>query len=322
MSEEQPPRSPRRLMTAADETASLLSRADAEFRHGLKEPAAFQRTERSRRRRSALGWGVGVTAVCAAGLLFARWSASAAPTDYALSPEPPTALVPKVEAPAREDRSPAPPAPAATFAPRRLEVPAEAPSAPPTETLCQTLAADGKSERAVDCYRVLGRTASVSGDVALYHAARLSFEKLGDASRSLALVREHERRFPATALSAELAWLKVRDLNRLGRWDDALASSEALLNGPAGRTLSGELHWLRAKIFQDERGDCASAVSELVALVGEPGARGDDAELRRARCLEKLGRSTDARAAYQHYLERPDARHSGEARERLSILSP
>jgi hypothetical protein len=184
------------------------------------------------------------------------------------------------------------------------------------------LASAGKSERAVDCYRILGRAEGVSGEVALYHAARLSLEKLGDAARSFALVREHEQRFPATALGAEVDWLKTRSLQRLGRFDEALAESEALLSGPAARTLSADLHWLRAKIFQDERGDCGSAVSELVALVGEPGERGDEAELRRARCLEKLGRSTDARAAYQHYIERPDARHPGEARERLAALPP
>jgi hypothetical protein len=174
----------------------------------------------------------------------------------------------------------------------------------------------------VDCYRSLGQGAGVGGDVALFHAARLSLEKLDDAKRALALVREHEGRFPRTALSAELHWLKARTFHRLGHFDEALAESEALLSGPAGRTLAAELHWLRARIFLDERGDCKSAVSELVALVGEPGARGDEAELRRARCLEKLGRSTDARAAYQHYLERPGARHSGEARERLSVLPP
>lgn len=321
MSEEQPPRSPRRLMAGADETASLLSRADVEFRQGLKEPAAFQRTERSRRRRSTLGWGVGVTAVAAAGVLLARLSGPDAPPDYALSPEPPVAL-PRAEVPEKTNPAPVPPAPAATLMPSRVEAPAVAPSAPPTEALCRTLATDGKSERAVDCYRALGRAPGVGGDVALYHAARLSLEKLGDASRSLALVREHELRFPDTALSAERAWLKTRNLHRTGRLDEALALSETLLTGPAGRALSADLHWLRAKIFLDERGDCASAVSELVALVGEPGARGDEAELRRARCLEKLGRSTDARAAYQHYLERPGARHSGEARERLSLLPP
>jgi tetratricopeptide (TPR) repeat protein len=313
-------------MAGADETASLLSRADSEFRQGLQETAAFQRTERRRRRRSAIAWGSGAIAMGAAGLLFARFAGTdGAPGRYTVAPEAPTAPVPRLESKSTEQRqsepSP-PPVPAATVTVRRAESSAPIPSAPPTEGDCQALASSGKSERAVDCYRVLGRAAGVNGDVALYHAARLSLEKLGDAARSLGLVHEHEQRFPGTALSAEVDWLKTRSLQRLGRSSEALAESEALLNGPAGRALSADLHWLRAKIFQDERGDCGSAVSELVALVGEPGARGDEAELRRARCLEKLGRSTDARAAYQHYLERPDARHPGEARERLSALPP
>jgi hypothetical protein len=310
-------------MTGADATAALLSRADAEFRQGLQETAAFQRTERRRRRRSAIAWGSGTVAVAAVGLLFA-WVGSTenAEERYALAPEPRVAPVPRLESSAQQERAPAPPAPAATATVRRPESMARTPNAPPTEGDCQALATGEKSERAVECYRVLGRTSGVGGDVALYHAARLSLDKLGDAARSLALVREHEQRFPGTALSAEIDWLKTRSLQRVGRSAEALAESEALLNGPAGRALSADLHWLRAKIFQDERGDCGSAVSELVALVGEPGARGDEAELRRARCLEKLGRSTDARAAYQHYLERPDARHSGEARERLSALPP
>jgi hypothetical protein len=312
-------------VAGADEAASLLSRADADFRQGLQEPSAFQRTERSRRRRSALGWGVGVAGVCGAAVLVARLTGGpAAPERYALTREPPVAPVPHQEVvePLQQEQPKELPAPAATVTGRRGDLPAEVELSRPTESTCHTLAQRGKSERAVDCYRVLGRSPNVNGDVALYHAARVSLEKLGDATRALALVREHEQRFPKTALSAERDWLKTRSLHRVGRFEEALAQSEALLSGPAGRTLSADLHWLRAKIFQDERGDCGSAVSELVALVGEPGARGDEAELRRARCLEKLGRSTDARAAYQHYLERPDARNPGEARERLSILPP
>jgi hypothetical protein len=310
-------------MTGADATASLLSQADTEFRQGIQETAAFQRTERRRRRRSAVAWGSGAAAVAAIGLLVA-WidGTEDAPDRYALAPEPPSAPVPRLESSEPLKRDPVPPAPAATVTVRRPESAAATPNTPPTEGDCQALSNSDKTERAVECYRVLGRAPGVSGDVALYHAARLSLEKLGDAARSLALVREHEQRFPGTALSAEIDWLKTRSLQRAGRSAEALAESEALLNGPAGRALSADLHWLRAKIFQDERGDCGSAVSELVALVGEPGARGDEAELRRARCLEKLGRSTDARAAYQHYLERPGARHSGEARERLSALPP
>lgn len=329
MSEEQAPRSPRRLVAAADETSSLLSRAEVEFRQGLREHSAFQRLERSRRRRTALGWSAGGSALIAAGLLIARVAGSPAPTaQYAAAPEPP--LAPALEQPvvrSSPDPTPSPspapaPAPATTAAIRRTEAAAVATSAPPTEATCQALAQSDQGARAVDCYRILGRSTGVSGDVALYHAARLSLEKLGDAARALTLVEEHGRRFPHTALSAELDWLKTRSLHRLGRFDEALARSEALLSGPAGRALAADLHWLRAKIYEDERGDCASAVSELVALVGEPGARGDEAELRRARCLEKLGRSTDARAAYQHYLERSGARHSREARERLSNLPP
>jgi tetratricopeptide (TPR) repeat protein len=312
-------------MTGADETAALLARADAEFRRGLHESVAFERMERSRRRRSVLGWGVAVSGACAAGLLFVRLATPSDPPErHALTREPPVAPVPRREVvePPRPDPAPSPPVPAATVGARRGEVSAERVTPPPTEDLCQTLAKDGKGQRAVDCYRVLGRARDVSGDVALYHAARLSLEQLGDAPRALAFLDEHEQRFPSSSLSAEVDWLKTRSLHRVGRTDEALAASEALLSGPAGRTLSADLHWLRARIFQDERGDCTSAVSELVALVGEPGARGDEAELRRARCLEKLGRSTDARAAYQHYLERPGARHSEEARTRLSVLPP
>jgi hypothetical protein len=331
MSDEQPPPSPQRLMTGADETASLLSRADADFGRGLHESAAFQRIERRRRRRSALGWGAAVSGAGALLLLFLRVASSPdVPERHSLTPERLTGPVPRVEAidEARPEPSPPTSVPAATVSVRRGEPPSGAVSAPatetapPTESSCQTLAKDGKGQRAVDCYRVLGREQGLGGDVALYHAARLSLEQLGDASRALALLDEHRQRFPSTALSAEVDWLKTRSLHRAGRMDEALAASEALLNGPAGRTLAADIHWLRAKIFQDERGDCMSAVSELVALVGEPGARGDDAELRRARCLEKLGRSTDARAAYQHYLERPDARHAEEARVRLSVLPP
>jgi hypothetical protein len=156
--------------------------------------------------------------------------------------------------------------------------------------------------------------------VALYEAARLTAERLREPSRALALLEEHEKRFSNGAMRGEVAWLRVQSLRDLGRLDEALARSEALLSSPEGRALASELHWLRGRIYQDGRADCGRAASEFVALVGEPGARGDDAELRRARCLEQLGRNDDAAAAYQRYLARADARHAAEARARLSAL--
>jgi hypothetical protein len=198
---------------------------------------------------------------------------------------------------------------------------AEAPSTPLSEDECKALAANGKNERAVECYRVLGRDSGIGADVALYQAARLELEKLGNARRALGLIAEHRRRFPTSSLGTELEWLHVRSLQQAGRFDDALRASEALLATPGGALLSADLHALRASI-EGTRGDCADAVSELLSLASEPGARGDDAEFSRAGCLEKLGRSSDARAAYVHYLERSDARHAIEARARVVALGP
>jgi Flp pilus assembly protein TadD len=113
----------------------------------------------------------------------------------------------------------------------------------------------------------------------------------------------------------------VQSLERAGRFDEALGESEALLGAPEGRALSSDIHWLRARIY-DARSDCGSAVSELVSLVGEAGERGDEAEMRRAVCLERLGRKSEARAAYEHYLERAEPRRVNEARQKVEELRP
>jgi len=321
MSDDPPSSDPPRLARGSDPVGRLLAGADAEFRRGLNEPTAFRRVERARRQRTALSWAVGVTAAAGAVLLLTRGLEHGShPEHFALLPE-------RIAPSARElPRAPEPAASLPVVArivspPAKVEALASAPTEPPSEHLCSGLVTQGKSARAVDCYRALGQGSGVGAEVALYHAARISFANQSDGLRTLALIDEHRKRFPQTSLSAEVEWLRVRSLRQAGRSDEALAASEAMLASPSGRSLSRELHHLRATIYQDERGDCARAVSELVSLVGEPGERGDDAELRRARCLEKLGRSTDARAAYQHYLERPDARHAGEARARLTALS-
>jgi hypothetical protein len=77
---------------------------------------------------------------------------------------------------------------------------------------------------------------------------------------------------------------------------------------------------LRGQIFQDRRQNYAAAASEFVALMGEPGRLGDEAELRRAECLERLGRASDARLAYQQYLRRDNPISADKARKRLASL--
>lgn len=211
------------------------------------------------------------------------------------------------------------PSPALNLAPR---VPAEAASAPATEAKCREWSAAGRTEKAIECFRSVARGTGLEGEIALYEAARLTADSLHDPSRALGLLAEYDKRFAGGAMRGEAAWLRIRAQRDAGRFDEALAGSEALLASPEGRTLSSELHWLRGQIYQENRKDCARAASEFVALVGEPGVRGDEAELRRARCLEQLGRTDDAAAAYERYLARPEPRRAAEAKERLSVLRP
>ena len=191
---------------------------------------------------------------------------------------------------------------------------------PLTDATCRGWASQARPERAVDCYQTLARESGIGAEVALYEAARLSAEALGDAPRALALLEQHGARFPNSVLRVEVEWLKIRSLERAGRLDEALSASEALLDSAVGRALAPKLHLLRGRIYADARRECALALPEYVALLGEPGPAGDEAEFKRAQCLEQLHKPDEARAAYQRYLDRADARSAEAARARLVAL--
>jgi hypothetical protein len=328
MKEPEFPSEPPRLAGEAGDTARLLAQAEREFRGDLDESAAFRRLERTRRRRGSLVW-LGTSAGVAAGLALLAtgyrvgWRTTPIELTAEVRRTPPAKVI--VATSAQPSRAAEPtsalaqvPDPSINTPPR---VPAEAPSAPaPTEAKCREWSAAGRIERAVDCFRAVARGAGLQGEVALYEAARLTFDGLRDPNRALGLLAEYEKRFPGGAMRGEAAWLRVRAARDAGRLDEALASSEALLVSPAGRALASELHWLRGQIYQDNRKDCAQAASEFVSLVGEPGARGDEAEFRRAGCLEQLGRTSDAAQAYERYLTRSDAKRINQAKQRLSAL--
>jgi tetratricopeptide (TPR) repeat protein len=190
-----------------------------------------------------------------------------------------------------------------------------------TEGTCRQWASQARPERAVDCYQAVARESGIGAEVALYEAARLSAEALDDAPRALDLLEQHGKRFPNSVLRVEVQWLKIRSLERAGRFAEALTASEALLDSAAGRTLAPKLHLLRGRIYAGVRHDCALALPEYVALLGEPGSAGDEAEFNRAQCLEQLNKPQEARAAYERYLSRPDARSAEAARARLVVIS-
>jgi hypothetical protein len=322
MTDELLPKNPPRLAGDGGEAGELLRSAGDRFGERLDESGAFRSVERRRRRRAALSWGIvcasGVVAVTALTQSVGRVAPGAsAELMLTAEPLPPPTAVASVPAPPVVDP------PAARVEPSKASAPAvRIPSLPSSEEGCRKLVAESESERAVECFRALGRGQGLGAEVASYEAARISAETLRDAARTLRLLDEHVVRFPSGAMRGEVRWLRVQSLERAGRLDEALAESEALLAAPEGRALSSELHWLRARIYEGALNDCQLAASELVALIAEEGPRGDEAAMRRAACLERLGRTNEARAAYEHYLGRAEPRRAAEARARVEALRP
>ncbi len=323
MNDDSLPPDPPRLLGEEGETAELLRSADAEFREVRDESGAFRSVERKRRRRTAAVWGLAGASAAAAVVALAQNPGrfGAEPPSITMTAEPlPAPAPPQPIAVERTEERPA----------ARLEVtasatppaPRVAEAEPPTEGECRKLTREGQAERAVECFRTLSHGTGLGAQVASYEAAKLSAEVLRDAPRALRLLDEHVARFPSGALRGEVRWLRIQSLERAGRLDEALSESETLLIAPEGRALSSELHWLRASIYENSRRDCQSAVSELVALVGETGAHGDEAEMRRAACLERLGRTSEARAAYEQYLKRAEPRRAEEARAKVEAFRP
>lgn len=321
---------PPRLVSGEDRAGRLLRQADQAFRQGLAPGPAWKRFQSRRQQRRALS----LAALALTGGFIAfmahREFTGAEVVGSALSVKaehfpmratiPPAVQLP-VQPPEPQRRiSPPEPTRVRPVVARVAKRVAPTPEAPLSDTTCHALSNQAHFEQAVDCFQSISQGPGIGSEVALYEAARIAQENLLDAQRALSLLDQHSRRFPNSALRVEVAWLRVRSLEHAGRLDEALSASEALLDSAAGRALASKLHLLRGRIYSGPQQDCDRALREYVALLGEPGAAGDEAELRRAQCLESLGRVGDARAAYQRYLTRTGPRAATLARQRLQAL--
>ena len=329
---------PPRLVTDRDSVSVLLAQSERAFRADLAEGPAWQRFQERTRRRHWVLWLAPAVACFAAVVVQARVRRApvSEPAALSVAAEP---VTPRPIAIAHTEVAPT--ATATTTAVKAPKLERRIPSAVPTvlaarpgdlgarpmasdidDATCRRWASEGKREEAAQCFEVLGRGSGLAAEVALYQAARLSSDALHDAPRALALLDRHQQRFPGSPLRTEVEWLRVQNLEKVGRLDEALSASEALLATPSGRALGSKLHLLRGHIYAKAKGDCAHAVREFVALLGEPGAEGDEAELERAQCLAQLARPDEARAAYERYVRRADARHLALAEQRLLELGP
>ena len=325
---------PARLVSRDDRAGRLLREAEPAFEPRISPERAWNRFQARRQRRYLVRFAVlaaGLTV--AAAFLSHRFLLPAAvdvPTLVAeqVPPPQPSGVARTRDQGAVLERRVSPPPSAVPRLRSSLPVLASArstavplPAEPLTDATCRRWASQSQPERAVDCYQTLARQSGIGAEVALYEAARLSAEALGDAARALALLDQHGARFPNSVLRVEVEWLKIRSLERAGRLDEALTASEALLDSAVGRPLAPKIHLLRGRIHADARHDCARALPEYVALLGEPGAAGDEAEFKRAQCLEQMQMADQARDAYQRYLGRADARLAAAARARLLAIS-
>jgi hypothetical protein len=119
----------------------------------------------------------------------------------------------------------------------------------------------------------------------------------------MALLEQHDTRFPAGALAAEAGIARLDTLLALGRRRAALELLDRL--PLAGSMRRRELLVLRAELAA-EAGDCADALLDLDLVARIPA--GDVAEERavygKAVCLARLGRRRDASSVLDGYLRR------------------
>jgi len=186
---------------------------------------------------------------------------------------------------------------------------------------CLSLARRGQTRDAEACFLKRAEGSGLGAEMALYEAARLRRDVLGDAAGALRVLAEYRTRFPAGSLRREADMSQLELLVQLGRTDEALKQSDELLSSSASGERAAELHLLRGHILRKTRSRFAAAAHEY-ELAENAGARRGDVTYFRALCLEALGRSTEAAALFTQYLEQPQHSYADDARRRLERLKP
>lgn len=185
---------------------------------------------------------------------------------------------------------------------------------------CLSLARRGQTRDAEACFSKRAEGSGLGAEMALYEVARLRRDVLGDAAGALRVLGEYRTRFPAGSLHREVDMSQLELLVQLGRSDEALKQSEALLASSASGERAAELHALRGHILRKTRAFAAAA--REYELAESAGARRGDLTYFHAICLDALGRGAEAAALLTQYLEQPQHSYAADARRRLERLDP
>jgi hypothetical protein len=197
-------------------------------------------------------------------------------------------------------------------------VPAERRSAPPT---CAALAADAATAReAVACYLPVAQGGDLAAETALFEIARLRRDDLGDGAGALAALQESRTRFPAGILRDDVDLAIVELLANLNRHNEAIEEIGRLLADGHGVERTAELRVMRGNIYREVLEDYGHAERDYAAAEAARAPNVGDATFFRGVCLQALGRTAEARATYQRYLDGGAARFAEEAGRRLQRL--
>jgi len=194
------------------------------------------------------------------------------------------------------------------------------PTASSRRASCLALETSGQVEPAVTCYEALGAGAGVTAEAALYQAAVLRRDTQHDKEGALTAFRAYQQRFPDGVLADEVGLSVAELLPRLGRYQEALTETDRLFARGAGRERRAELLMLRGKILLDGLRDPERAEAAFAEVAADGAAAGVEALYYRGLCLQKLGRSDEAREAFTTYLARGQTpAHLRDARARLGL---
>lgn len=218
---------------------------------------------------------------------------------------------------ARQPTAIQPPAQAAPTPAPVAVVPAQ-----PAQEDCRQLVASHRAQEAVGCYQKQAMRNGLAGETAAYELARLWRDSLGRSDRAVAAFEEQRARFPSGALRREADLSIIELLPRLGRHADALGETQRFLSGYPRDERTGEIHLLRGNIYREVFRDLSHAEAEYASGSSAKGRAGDDSRFFHAVCLEALGKTEEARAAYQAYLRLRGGAHSTEAKDRLAKIAP
>ena len=174
-----------------------------------------------------------------------------------------------------------------------------------------------RPERAVEHLQEAARGDGPEAEHAQFLLAQTLGRDLGDARRAAAAWETAERRFPNGVFAPEVAYRLGEALLASGDTKQGIAQLERYLLQHPGGGHASEAHQAVGAARRDHLADCAGALPHFHAVAGDAGARGEAALVAEARCLVRLGRAAEARAAYHRYLSRaPDGAFADEARSR------